>query len=607
MQLSKYILSIVFLLQSLFIVAQNENADAEFLSLKKVYTLHEDGSWDYRYSHKLKLNTHYSFHRLYGETFIVYNPQYQSLEINKSVTTMADGSKVASPENAFNEVLPAVAKDAPAYNHLKEMVVTHTALEVGAVIEMDYTLHNKKGFSPSLMGMEVFGTHSPIHQMIVQVIVPKNVELKFTFKNMRLGPEITFQENTKIYTWKAESLPLIPREQLSGEDYKQQGLLIFAQDDLFKVFNRYVNQEAFRFQSSNLFEQEIERIKKENNDELEQVLAIQDLVVNTINYYYVPQKYAAYQIRTPEQVWKSNGGTRIEKTILLAGLLNQAGFRTTAVAFFPDFNFNKQYGVLDLITDELVRVRTKSHGDVYLSALHSAKRSEEYELGKGTLLFLDATVESLQTKELSLPLEHNICSMNLEVADNGTLEGDVTVKMKGNHIPYFELNKDENKISQLFAGLNASDISEIKMSKLDSFKSDFSCKFYKVDSWKEIEGYTFVKLPTLTSTLDPLHLDRIERERKLGIDLGRHLIEEMEYTIVLPKNYKFVGELIQIEDKNILGSVSVKIERNDDKIIIKRSIDIREYFIKPSEIKHLMKLLDVWNSKGLREVILKEI
>ena len=122
------------------------NTDAVYKSQTKIFQLNEDGSIMYQYKHQLKYLTHYAFNRLHGESFIVYNPDYQGLKINKSETTMKDGKKVSSPENAYNEVLPRFAKGAPAYNHLREMVVTHTGLEVGATVDFDYELHTKGGY-----------------------------------------------------------------------------------------------------------------------------------------------------------------------------------------------------------------------------------------------------------------------------------------------------------------------------------------------------------------------------------------------------------------------------------------------------------------------------
>ena len=115
-----------------------KKSDALYHTIKKEYTLHEDGSIDYRYTHDLEIRTHIAFNRMYGETFVVFNPEFQDLEVHKSVTTMRDGKEVPSPENAFNEVLPRWAAGAPDFNHLREMVITHTGLETGSTIHLDY-------------------------------------------------------------------------------------------------------------------------------------------------------------------------------------------------------------------------------------------------------------------------------------------------------------------------------------------------------------------------------------------------------------------------------------------------------------------------------------
>ena len=75
-----------------------------------------------------------SMNSTYGESFIVYNPDFQTLKIHSSYTRQKDGTIVKTPDNAFVEVLPRFAADAPAYNQLKEMVVVHTGLELGATI-----------------------------------------------------------------------------------------------------------------------------------------------------------------------------------------------------------------------------------------------------------------------------------------------------------------------------------------------------------------------------------------------------------------------------------------------------------------------------------------
>ena len=83
--------NIIILLFSLTLssslLSQQPESDAVYEKIIKEYTLHEDGSMDFRFYKKLKLNTHFSFNRLYGETFIVYNPNFQDLKIKKAIVT----------------------------------------------------------------------------------------------------------------------------------------------------------------------------------------------------------------------------------------------------------------------------------------------------------------------------------------------------------------------------------------------------------------------------------------------------------------------------------------------------------------------------------------
>ena len=121
-----YIVTLAMLILAFPVKAASE---AEFGKLSKAYTLHADGSQEMRVQKELTLFTHAAMNRVYGESFIIYNPEFQTLKIHDSYTRQKDGTIVKTPENAFVEVLPSVAADAPAYNGLKEMVVVHTGLD----------------------------------------------------------------------------------------------------------------------------------------------------------------------------------------------------------------------------------------------------------------------------------------------------------------------------------------------------------------------------------------------------------------------------------------------------------------------------------------------
>lgn len=51
-------------------------SEAEFGKLSKAYTLHIDGSQEMRVQKELTLFTHAAMNGLYGESFIIYNPEF---------------------------------------------------------------------------------------------------------------------------------------------------------------------------------------------------------------------------------------------------------------------------------------------------------------------------------------------------------------------------------------------------------------------------------------------------------------------------------------------------------------------------------------------------
>ena len=191
--------------------------EAEFRKVLISWNVLENGSVEMNYCKELKLNTHNSFNNLYGETFIVYDPLYQSVKVNKSYTVQADGNVIVTPQNAFNEVLPRDAADAPAYNHLKELVITHTGLETGATIYLDYTVTSKPEYLPALDFDLSLEELSPVREALVTVTVPSGMHVNETLYG---NPSRKFQkeQNKDIYLYVFKNIPARPAETLMPAD-----------------------------------------------------------------------------------------------------------------------------------------------------------------------------------------------------------------------------------------------------------------------------------------------------------------------------------------------------------------------------------------------------
>ena len=220
-------------------------SEAEYKKLDKTYKLNADGSQEYRCAMELTLFTHTAMNGTYGESFIVYNPDYQELKIHSSYTIQKDGTKITTPDNAFVEVLPSSAANAPAYNNLKEMVVVHTGLELGATIYLDFSVISKPGYLPALDIYDEPLQSSPVKELTYTILVPESVQPAYTLQNNAAKPVIKTTNGIKTISWTLRNLPAASRDMFASAAYGDVPYLTAttfasrkeALDVLYKQFN----------------------------------------------------------------------------------------------------------------------------------------------------------------------------------------------------------------------------------------------------------------------------------------------------------------------------------------------------------------------------------
>lgn len=600
-----WILSIVLITNSAF--AQEENADAVFLKITKEYKLNEDGSTEFSYSKQLKLLTYYSFHRLYGETFIVYNPDFQELEINKSFTTMADGKVIKSPDNAFNKVLPRFAANIPAYNKLREMVVTHTGLERNAVINLDYTIKNSKEFLPALMGDDILEESSPVKEMIIKVKIPKNHELHYKTFNISTVPVITSENNMQVFTWVFKNLPARSKESHKEYDNLSVPRLEFSSAiDLHRVYDWFVNQPAFYYKVGKQMAETVDTIVAEEKDQMKIILALQKLVVNNLKYYHIPLVYTGYRCHTAGETWKSNGGTQLEKSILLTALLRQANINASPVVVIPSKFYEKEIGNLLMFDKFLVQVNPKKYGQLYLSATHIDNQNLKFNLSGNTILLLDYAIESLKTYEEKRSKNEIYFGCGYVIQNPEKIVGTTEIKLSGNLNPYLQFLKDSaNAKSYLTNGISSKDIKSFQINKLNEYKSEIHYDIEKEDPFEKQDNYLFWSLPVVKNGLDSWHINLLTKKRISPLEIPSTIKETYNYTIVLPENMELVNPEANIEIKNEVGNITIKVQKTSDEILIKRSIYLPEKIIDVNKYKEFKEIMNLWQNKKYKEIVFK--
>lgn len=329
-------------------------SEAEFRKLSKTYTLRADGSQELRVQKELTLFTHAAMNGLYGETFIVYDPEFQELTIHESYTRQKDGTVIKTPSNALVEVLPSSAANAPAYNHLKEMVVVHTGLELGATIYLDYSIVSKAGYLPELDVCCPVKELSPVKEFIFRLNVPAGKSVRYELLNASAKPVIAQGNGMKSFIWTLKDVAPRPYAYPSGRG--NLGLVQAVASGMMPVFVastwpgyteavKYL-QKQFAVGNTSVVEGKVAELTQglEGNPQ-----AMRNAIANYMAGLYqlghcnVSLQDAGYRLRPASEVITSAYGTQAELVNLDVTLQRAAGLeaQVAVCALRPSVDGNR--------------------------------------------------------------------------------------------------------------------------------------------------------------------------------------------------------------------------------------------------------------------------
>jgi hypothetical protein len=602
--------SVLCLLFSVFcflssVNAQDENYDAVYLKLKKEYTLNTDGSMDYRYIKQQKLQTYRSFHNLYGETFIVYNPDFQSLKVNEVYTIMADGKKTPSPANAFNEVLPGFAVNAPAYNKLREMVITHAGTERNAVENLDYTLHTNKGFYPCLMGNELLCEVEPVKDLTLVIKVPSGTKLNYSILNSKTLPLITKEGDFQVYTLNFKDVPAISTEdfQVGGNDLYPR--IIFSTAASRKpLYEDLVRQGAFSYELNAEMKKMVTEVTSQYKEKDDIVLKLQDKVINEIRLYPVPMKYLGFTCRPPRETWNSNGGTLLEKAVLLTALLREAGLAETNPVFIIHSSlFNETVGSLLDVEDIAVKTVLPEAGLTYLSV--SSLNSQDLMYTTPDRVFVELNKAGISFGKTLLSANRIKLEGSFSINEKTQITGSITCTETHGINPYLMLLRDKDKAKSLFGGgLSSSDLKDPVNINSGKDESSMSFAVSRDKAFRNDSDYYFLSLPVMTNGIDNMGIHLLPKVRITPFEISSPIEESNEFSWVLPGRMKPFLPEDKKELKNKAGEFLYEVKTSGQKVTVHKSIKLNKRFIEPEDYAGFKALMDHWNAERYRTLVL---
>jgi predicted lipoprotein with Yx(FWY)xxD motif len=603
---------------SMTLQAQQDTTDAVYEDMQHEYVLREDGSTLYTYSHKLKLLTPYAFTRAYGESFITYNPDWQTLKVTRSVTTMRDGQKVASPFNAFNEVLPRSAAGAAPFSHLKEMVVTHTGLEAGAVVDFAYTLETKPGMFPGLMGRVVCGDRNHIVQMTIRVKVPAGMELMHGFARDNVSPEITDDAGMTVYTWRRKHIPqyeveahqpspdrVLPVLYFSTVPFDQLPLHVFGEGGPAPLPEHLVQLAA--------------NISEVHPEPLDRALALREWVAKRIGRSRVPLDMLGYKVRSVEEILEYNVGSDLDRAVMLAQLCRAMGIEAAPALFSHDITTGgmRITHMPDQQGGEMMEIGPEATPNV--AALHLFPHAVVVCQGLAghPLLVLDPSHDTQSgpfpaayRKGFFLPIEgipphvwYSSSGPEVTTASitsdwslgaDGYVSGRSSVSVDGMRSQAFDPAAFKKQARSALA--SAAQGMTAEADTVDVRENGLTVCEVGVDAKTPLEehgGYYAFRLPTAPGGISALHLPIGDRRRITPVALPGPMKEELR-TVIHLDGFRAVDVPRPLEIRNNIGSVRSVIIADAHDVEITRVLTIDVDEIKPEGYVDLQELLRAW-------------
>ena len=313
--MKKVLLSIITLLLVSVAFAQTQ-PDAEYNLIRRYYKINNDGSMDIRFRKEIKLlrNRAITAYADKGETFITYNPAFETLTINECYTVRPDGTKVETPANAFVQQLPSECADCGRLNGIREMAIVHTALEYNCTIVLDYTIHR---YTDRLVERFNLKQDCPV----------KHYEIRYADGHTQVENNLPQTVND----------PYMPAPKGYDVEFQLGALPSYTAETTLPAAEQLLNDLHVGIDTPKDY-----------------IAAIRDWVVDYVRLNPIDLARVNYVMTPAAQVFADNCGTYLDKTGLLAALLNQAGFRATIID-----------NTISVFGDKPLEVEVTLNGDTY--------------------------------------------------------------------------------------------------------------------------------------------------------------------------------------------------------------------------------------------------
>ncbi|MGA9750254.1 MAG: DUF3857 domain-containing protein [Acidobacteriota bacterium] len=426
------------------------HADVLVLSESRDFTLLPDGRQVEKVRRVEKILTYQGMDET-GDPKVTFDKREQELSIGLCRTYTADGLTVEAKANSFNEMTPFELERAPAYTDWRQMVITKVGLDINCVVELEYTLTDKRPWRRFLEGVEVLGDRDPALERIVSVTVPEGTALRYRLFNDQVEPVVTRSGGAVTTAWTLRRVPLAPPNEMGPMEERFLPTLVFTtcpgwDRDSSAISGLVAKAEEA---TSPRLNRKVEDLLSGASGPFEKIQSLHDYVAEDINTVHWPVALFDFIPRGAADVYDSGYGNALDKAVLLCAMLKTAGLQAAIAAGTPVVEGGLDPAIVPCMAQmDTVLVRVEEPGGpLWLDPTASLSERSQHDFAG--LKGLPLTAGSADLHALPPVAGNDLLDADLEATAGAdlSLEGSGLITLAGRYSPFYgvEGSADEQK------------------------------------------------------------------------------------------------------------------------------------------------------------------
>ncbi|MBZ0263649.1 DUF3857 domain-containing protein [bacterium] len=302
----------------------------------------------------------------FGDNRIPWDSKHRSLEV-KALRTWRLGRDIPANhwweagETAVVETLPYALDKAADYTNIRETMMLHDGIELPCVLELAYVLEDMNSFRDGAEGMYLFANNEPTVSSWFFYGVPKGTEANYNVTKGFAKVEKDTDDKLGLDVYSVKANNIAPMGYPHGVDpAAHTPHFTWSTWQSWRTFGEDIKRSfELHYQLSDALRDSLHTLLKNSITRMDRVQSVTEFINRTTRLIDYDNGFWIYEPRTAIRTFNSGYGHAIDRGILVASLLKEAGFMV-----WPCY-FGAGYGAVD---DEVPTLARMGDMKVWISA-----------------------------------------------------------------------------------------------------------------------------------------------------------------------------------------------------------------------------------------------